>query len=400
MANETTIDPHAGEAYRLFFPLGLVVGLAGVAVWPLHYLFGVGHYPGLEHSFIQVNGFLYCFIAGFLLTAVPRFTGSPLPSPAFLAALATAVVVASFAYALGDLGWGHRLFLLAHVTLISRLAFAFSRRKKRPPDLFALVGLGMLMGLGGGLLLVSSDFGWISVLWSRAGLRLISEGMVLSLVMGIGGFLEPRLMGTIAFETDASGRPRFSDQPDYVVIALAAASGLAVFAATLLETRWNVHAAGWGRALVVTGFLFSTTPFWRLPVRRTAVAWCVWIANLFILAAVWMAPVVPRFRTDAVHMLFMGGYSLLILAIGTRVSLAHGNHDLAEEAGSWPLRIGIFCVVAGLLSRIGAPFSPSSSGLAGIHAHYIYAGFFWMIGISAWGGFIIRRIRHPRRVVG
>jgi uncharacterized protein involved in response to NO len=385
-------DPHAGEAYRLFFPLGVLVGLAGVATWPVHYLFGVGRYPGAEHAFIQMNGFLYCFIAGFLLTAVPRFTRSVAPSKLLLVALAVMVICASLSYSVAGLAFGHMFFLSAHLLLIGRLVYAFLHRRNRPPDLFVLVGLGIAMGLAGAVLLTSAELGMISMIWSRTGLRLLSEGMVLSLVMGIGGFLEPRLMGLLPLETDASGRPKMAEKPDFLVIGLAAASGLAVLAATLLENRWNLRAAGWGRAAVVTGFLTATAPFWRLPAKRTVVAWCIWVANLFILAAVWTAPLFPSYRMDSIHMLYMGGYSLLILAIATRVSLAHGNHDLGEEAHSWPLRIGALLVVAGLLARIGAPFS------SGRIDHYLYASFFWMVGMALWGGFIVRRIRRPRLV--
>jgi uncharacterized protein involved in response to NO len=392
MAMNNSRDPHAGEAYRLFFPLGLLIGLAGVAMWPVHYLYGFGRYPGIEHSYVQVNGFLYCFIAGFLLTAVPRFTRSAAPSQRYLVALAVLVVGASFAYSLSAFGAGHALFLAAHLVLIGRLVYAFLHRQNRPPDLFVLVGLGIAMGLAGAVLLTGSELGFLSMIWSRTGLRLLSEGMVLSLVMGIGGFLEPRLMGLLPLETDASGRPKIAEKPDFLVMGLAAAAGLAVLAATLLENRWNLRAAGWGRAAVVTGFLTATAPFWRLPVKRTAVAWCIWVANLFILAAVWAAPLYPAFRTDSIHMLYMGGYSLLILAIATRVSLAHGNHDLGEEATSWPLCIGALFVVFGLLARIGAPFSDGRT------AHYLYASFFWMAGMAFWGGFILRRIRYPRLV--
>ncbi len=68
------------DAYRIFFPLGIVLGVFGVSIWPLYY-FGVTEgYSGRSHAFVQTDGFLYAFIAGFLLTAIPRFTGTEAPS--------------------------------------------------------------------------------------------------------------------------------------------------------------------------------------------------------------------------------------------------------------------------------------------------------------------------------
>ena len=72
---------HLREPYRVFFPLGILCGLAGVAIWPL-YSFGLtATYSGRSHALVQIFGFLYAFIAGFLLTAVPRFTGTEFATP-------------------------------------------------------------------------------------------------------------------------------------------------------------------------------------------------------------------------------------------------------------------------------------------------------------------------------
>src|SRR5689334_8167273 len=67
------------DAYRIFFPLGLALGVTGVSVWPLYY-FGITEgYNGRTHAFVQICGFLYSFAAGFLLTAIPRFTKTEPP---------------------------------------------------------------------------------------------------------------------------------------------------------------------------------------------------------------------------------------------------------------------------------------------------------------------------------
>ena len=68
-------------------------GLAGVAIWPL-YTFGItASYSGRAHALVQTDGFLYAFIAGFLLTAVPRFTGTEPPSRPVQYALAAMLLV-------------------------------------------------------------------------------------------------------------------------------------------------------------------------------------------------------------------------------------------------------------------------------------------------------------------
>src|SRR5262245_54683572 len=85
------------DAYRMFFPLGVILGTAGVSIWPLYYYGVTEGYSGRAHAFVQTDGFLYSFVAGFLLTAVPRFTGTEPPKK--WVQLVLAVIVASAAIA-------------------------------------------------------------------------------------------------------------------------------------------------------------------------------------------------------------------------------------------------------------------------------------------------------------
>src|SRR6476646_10948863 len=105
------------DPYRLFFPLGILFGLAGVAIWPL-YSFGLtATYSGRSHAFVQIYGFLYAFVAGFLLTAVPRFTGTQPPSLPTQLSLAAVRLVAAVSSGLRVFAVGTIAFLAAHVML-------------------------------------------------------------------------------------------------------------------------------------------------------------------------------------------------------------------------------------------------------------------------------------------
>jgi uncharacterized protein involved in response to NO len=103
---------------------------------------------------------------------------------------------------------------------------------------------------------------------------------------------------------------------------------------------------------------------------------------------VWLVAIAPRYRIDLLHVLFIGGFSLLILAVGTRVTLSHGGHGLASERSSWPLRIGVGTGLIAMLARVGAPFS----GLT-YFAHLAWAGILWIGGMLFWGFYLVRLIR-------
>jgi uncharacterized protein involved in response to NO len=135
------------DPYRVFFPLGVLLGMAGVSIWLLYWLGLSAGYSGRAHAFVQIEGFLYAFIAGFLLTAIPRFTGTTALSRTTQYVLATAVLAASVAFEVQVFAPGHTVFLAVHATVIALAVQRLRRRRSAPPQSSALVGIGMLAGL-------------------------------------------------------------------------------------------------------------------------------------------------------------------------------------------------------------------------------------------------------------
>src|SRR5437660_1599581 len=66
--------------FRLFFPMGVAAGLIGVGHWLFWTIGWIPESNSFFHAMMQVEGFLSCFVAGFLMTAIPRFLGAPVTS--------------------------------------------------------------------------------------------------------------------------------------------------------------------------------------------------------------------------------------------------------------------------------------------------------------------------------
>jgi hypothetical protein len=128
---------------------------------------------------------------------------------------------------------------------------------------------------------------------------------------------------------------------------------------------------------------------WQLPAMRTTLAWCVWTANLLTVVGVWAAAVAPAYRADFLHILFIA-FTLLIVAVGTRVVLSHGEHPLSRERRSWPIRIGLATLLVAMFARLGAPFAPST-----YFDHLAWAGMLWIAGMLVWGLYLARLLFMP-----
>jgi uncharacterized protein involved in response to NO len=366
------------DPYRLFFPLGLALGFAGIAIWPLMHFGLISGYWGLSHAFLQSEGFLFCFIAGFLLTALPRFTGTKNPSFGAQLLLALCVVAGAVALELHRYQIAHVMFFIAYVTFAVLLAKRFLKRDREPPDTFALIGYGVLAGFVAALFNMLTSFEIAPLGLPTAGKRLLTEGMTLLLVLGVGGFLGPRLLG---FETMSLVQVEgVAQKPKLPRRTLFAIAGALILISILCE---HLLSLGWMnplRALIATIVIAITIEPWRLPLAQTTLARCVWSANIMTIAGLWLAALFPAYRVDLLHVLFIGSFTLLILAVGMRVILSHGGHGLEPERKNWPLRIGLVLGSLAMLARVGARLHSESYS-----EHLVYASVLLLIALAIWG---------------
>ena len=388
----TSADP-----YRIFFPLGVLMGIAGVSIWPLFYWGWTSGYSGRAHAFVQTNCFLYAFIAGFLWTAIPRFTGTNAPGRAVQYTLALILAAELVAFESYYFTTGHLLFFIAHATLIAVIVNCFLRRQHPPPETFILVGLALMAGAVAAVINAASALTWISSGWDLLGKRLLTEGMVLLLVLGIGGFLGPRLMG-FAQLPNFQNLEKLSERRAVPLAtrwrgSINALFGILLLVSIFVEYGWNpalTNLLPWIRAVAVTAIIAVNVQPWRAPATQTTLAWCVWIAHWFLIGGVWLIAFFQNHHIDYLHVLFMGAFTLLILAVGTRVVLSHGGYPLTEERRSWPLRLAIAATLIGMSARLSVIASPTENFY---FTHLAWAGVLWIVGMSLWGIYLTRRIR-------
>ena len=141
------------EPFRIFFPIGALLALLGVSLWPLYYAGALTEYPAILHARLMTEGFMASFIIGFLGTAGPRITSAPHFSRAEVLVLLTLDLLAAGLHFGGSHRAGDFLFALCLATFAFILGQRFVQRADSPPPNFVLVALGLLNGVVGALLL-------------------------------------------------------------------------------------------------------------------------------------------------------------------------------------------------------------------------------------------------------
>src|SRR5262245_30666710 len=313
--------PRRLEPYRVLFPIGLTYGLIGAGLWPWHALGGIG-YPGAAHRLLMMQGFEQCFVLGFLLTAMPGLTkGPPCRGPELVLAVVS-VLSYGFAVLLGAWRAAEAAFAASVALLILVVASRLRPSSSPRPMELLFVGLGLVFGLSGALMQLST-----SGLDPFAG-RLISLGMVLSLVLGLGGLLVPTFTGMrspLAIPGIAGPHERRGRAVLYIVLVGALACAFALEAAGLGRAGATVRAAS---ATVMIVLVWKLV---RPPGRRDAPAFALWGSGWLLVTGLWLAALAPRYTLAALHVVFIGGFGLLTMGVATRVVVAHGQHPLADE---------------------------------------------------------------------
>ena len=121
------------EPYRLLFPLGVLLTWCGVLPWLTNAVWGVPAWPAIFHSIAQVEGFLACFVVGFLFTMIPRRTGTAPPTSWELVLGASMPVVITAAAWWGAVAFSQIAWLMLLGTLLRFLRrCARGRAASRP----------------------------------------------------------------------------------------------------------------------------------------------------------------------------------------------------------------------------------------------------------------------------
>lgn len=342
-----------GRGFRPFFGLAALEATLALPLWvaamrgwlPLPQWID----PLAWHGHEMVFGFSAAAIAGFLLTAVPVWTGTPALAGAWLAGLSLLWLAGRVALALaGTLPalWVAGLDGAFLVVLAGALAPALLRRDQRR-NLGVLVAVCGLAGLNLALHLRALGLATPdAAVLLRAGVF-----VVVVLLVVIGGRITPAFTQNALRRdgSDATVRPRPS-------LSAAAAAGAAVSAAAALLP--GADGVGGAAALVAGVCILAALAGWQTrrtlhdPLLYGLHAGRAWLGVGLLASGLASFGVLPG--TAALHVLTAGAIGTTILAVMMRVTLGHTGRPLAALPGSGA---ALWLVSGGAALRVLAGFT-------------------------------------------
>ncbi|MBL8545948.1 MAG: NnrS family protein [Hyphomonadaceae bacterium] len=338
--------PVFAMGFRPFFLFGAAFAACALPLWIIGFH---GWIPGVNrdwHVHEMLFGYLAAVIAGFLLTAVPNWTGRLPVAGAPLAALFSLWCAGRLVMLLGA---GTLLaavidtaFLFALAGIIAREVIAAGNKRN-----LAVCALVLILAGANVLTHLRSLDPALGLLGERLAL-----GVIAMLVALIGGRITPSFTRNWMAKQKLAPEPASPGLFDIVaLIATAAALGAWVIAP-------NSPAAG--AALVVAGVLtlarLSRWKGWRTAAEPLVIilhTGYLWLGVAFLLlggsalAPQWIAGVA------GIHALTAGAFGVMTLAVMTRASRGHTGQSLSAGAGTQAIYV---LVNLGALLRVASPF--------------------------------------------
>ena len=351
------IRPFAGPAilsygFRPFFLFGaLWAALAVALLLPMlsgHFVPPTAFAPIEWHVHELIYGYVPAVIAGFLLTALPNWTGRlPIVGGPLLvllltwcagrAAVLVSLFIGSWVAAAVDLA-----FLAALVLLVAREIISANNRRN-----LKLLAIVAVLLIGNGLFHLEA----IERIGDGYGTRLGIAAIVM-LIMLIGGRIIPSFTRNWLSRRGAGRLPQYFDRFDAAVVALSSlaltgwvilpektATALMALAACVLNlvrlSRWAGERTAAEPLLLILHVAFAFVPLGFL---------------LLALAILMPERVAP---TGALHGWTAGAIGLMTLAVMTRAGLGHTGRSLTATG---PIRLIYAAALTAALARLVAAF--------------------------------------------
>lgn len=369
-----SLKKYTDEPYRVLFPLGILFLLWGVLIW-LPQLFSADTYPTLAHRYLMLNGFSASFIAGFLMTAVPKFSQTKTPNIYEVLSFIV-VTLAGLAFAYADKE--SITFLLSSLQATLIILFLFSRvihRKVNPPYSFIFIFAGLALWIVSGIMSVVSGSEIYKILHY--------EGSIAAIILGVGSRLIPGIFGHV--EIVQTQRKKYENEKPFLLTV-----PLHFFMMILVYVGSYFFSEPLGiylRTLIVSGIGFYYWKLTTLPKNKSALTWCIWlscwfIVGSFVLKAFWVQGFI-----HASHAFFFSGILLLTILIATRVLQSHGPKNNQLEDSKVLYFVTAMIILAGA-TRVSAFLMPE---------HYLrhlgYSSFVVTIAVCVWSFKYLRYVR-------
>jgi uncharacterized protein involved in response to NO len=339
-----------GMGFRPFFLFASLWAALSVPLWVASFMGWLPQFSRDWHTHEMLFGYVGGVIAGFLLTAIPNWTGRLPVAGAPLAGLFALWVAGRLAMlAQANLGaWAgaiDALFLIALAFIVWREVLAGKNMRNLP--VCVMVSVLAAGNIAFHLRVPAPDAVWIG---ERIGLAIAAL-----LIALIGGRIVPSFTRNWMAKRNMKPEPAPQDRFDMIALGLTGASLVAWIAAPLHPL------SGLGLLFAGLALLFRLARWqgWRtggemlVLILHAGYSWLA-VALMLLSAAALLPTHVPP--SAGIHALAAGAIGVMTLAVMTRATRGHTGRELTAP---WGTKLIYALVNIGAIARVASALFPS-----------------------------------------
>ncbi len=359
------------EPFRIFFPLGLFLGAIGVALWPLYVWHAIDFYPAQAHVRLMIEGLMGSFIIGFLGTAGPRLLDARPLGGMEISVLFALQLLSALLHLCRNQTAGDIAFLVLLLFFVGAIATRARSARDLPPPQFVLVLFGLLNAITGIFLIVAAKSMNNGLFANQLGSLMLNEGFVLFPILGVGAFFFPKLLG--------GAKPEPSDLQIAAALwvkraAIAALTAVVIWGSFVLEALGWVRTAALIRGITTLTYFVTQGHLLEKPNGPPFLAQCFRLGAFLLVAGLFLPAALPSYRLANLHLTFIGGFSIILFTVSTRVILGHAGQSHLFRKRLPFLIVALALLVVATIARVGADFIPPAR-----NSHLVYAALIWLV---------------------
>jgi len=168
---------------------------------------------------------------------------------------------------------------------------------------------------------------------------------------------------------------------------VAALTGLLIWVSFAMEALGWTRSAALVRGLTTLWYFVARGRLFKKPSGPPFMAQCFRLGALLLVAGLLLPAVLPAYRIANLHLTFIGGFTVILFTVSTRVILGHSGHQHLFQKRLRFLIASLALLVLAMLARVSADFI-----LLERNSHLVYAALIWLLAAGIWAWALVPKL--------
>lgn len=324
------------------------------------------------------------FIIGFLGTAGPRLLEASPLTAVETSGLVLLQILSAFLQLCQKQTAGDIVFLSLLLFFLGAMASRARTAQDWPPPNFVLVLFGLLNAIVGIFLITAAKSVTNGLFLDQLGRLMLNEGFVLLPILGVGAFFFPKLLG--------GGKPEPADLRIGTALwikraAIAALIGVVIWSSFLVEALGWVRTAALVRGAATVIYFIAQGHLLEKPNGPPFLANCFRVGALLLVLGLFLPAALPTYRVANLHFTFIGGFSIIVFTVSTRVIIGHAGESHLFHRKLGFLIAALALLMVAMITRVAADFI-----LPARNSHLAYAALIWLAAAIMWAWALVPKL--------